>query len=401
MAGRVNASARNSTSGSLTAISASSRSQNRSGLVCGLSTRKIRTPCSIHMPDDPQHLGVDPLGVVVEVERVDVLVLLRRVLRVRDRAVGPGGEPLRVLDDPGVVRRGVQRQVERDLHAQLAGPARRTRRSPPSCPGPGGSRRARPPAAPIAHGEPGSPGCRGQGVVAALPEREPDRVHRRQVDHVEAHRRDRVQPLGRGAQRAGDRRPGPPGRPWPPRTAGRTRTTTRTAPAAGPPARLAPGPGEQVAQRPGGQDGGDVRVLGRGEPLQRRAGPGSRSRRDQRAHRGPARRPGGSRPAAAGSAAAARSNSSAPSVSISSTSWPAGILIAASWCQLAIGSPHASTWKRHSPSLVTVTSAPYRSVPGASSRIGVTRAQVAPSGSRSTAPVPMTPCPSRNTVALT
>jgi len=47
MAGRVNASARNSTSGSLTAISASSRSQNRSGLVCGLSTRKIRTPCSI------------------------------------------------------------------------------------------------------------------------------------------------------------------------------------------------------------------------------------------------------------------------------------------------------------------------------------------------------------------
>ena len=55
---------------------------------------------------------------------------------------------------------------------------------------------------------------------------------------------------------------------------------------------------------------------------------------------------------------AARSNSSAPSVSISSTSWSAGILIAASWCQLAIGSAHASTWKRHSPSSVTVTSAP-------------------------------------------
>ena len=48
MAGRVNASARNSTSGSVACTSASSRSQNASGLVCGLSTRKIRTPWSIH-----------------------------------------------------------------------------------------------------------------------------------------------------------------------------------------------------------------------------------------------------------------------------------------------------------------------------------------------------------------
>ena len=48
MAGRVNASARNSTSGSVDRISVNSRSQNRSGLVCGLSTRKIRTPWSIH-----------------------------------------------------------------------------------------------------------------------------------------------------------------------------------------------------------------------------------------------------------------------------------------------------------------------------------------------------------------
>ena len=55
---------------------------------------------------------------------------------------------------------------------------------------------------------------------------------------------------------------------------------------------------------------------------------------------------------------AARSYSSAPSVNISSTSCPAGILMAALWCQLAIGSLHASTWKRHSPSPVTVTSAP-------------------------------------------
>ncbi len=87
-------------------------------------------------------------------------------------------------------------------------------------------------------------------------------------------------------------------------------------------------------------------------------------------------------------------------MSISSTSWPAGTLMAASWCQLAIGSAHASTWNRHSPSPVTVTSAPQRSVPGASSRIG-TAGAADPAGSRSTTPAPMTPWPSRNTVALT
>ena len=47
IAGRVNASDRKITSGSVSLTSASSRSQNRTGLVCGLSTRKIRTPWSI------------------------------------------------------------------------------------------------------------------------------------------------------------------------------------------------------------------------------------------------------------------------------------------------------------------------------------------------------------------
>ncbi|GAA3218293.1 hypothetical protein GCM10020256_22120 [Streptomyces thermocoprophilus] len=47
IAGRVNASARKITSGSAALISPITRSQNTTGLVCGLSTRKIRTPCSI------------------------------------------------------------------------------------------------------------------------------------------------------------------------------------------------------------------------------------------------------------------------------------------------------------------------------------------------------------------
>jgi hypothetical protein len=45
-AGRVNASARNSTSGWRDFTCQISQCQKFGGLVCGLSTRKIRTPCS-------------------------------------------------------------------------------------------------------------------------------------------------------------------------------------------------------------------------------------------------------------------------------------------------------------------------------------------------------------------
>ncbi len=44
MAGRVNASARKTTSGCFLLTLAISHSQNHTGLVCGLSTRKILTP---------------------------------------------------------------------------------------------------------------------------------------------------------------------------------------------------------------------------------------------------------------------------------------------------------------------------------------------------------------------
>src|ERR1700689_1205083 len=74
------------------------------------------------VPDDAEHLGVDALGVVVEVDRVDVLVLLRRVFRVCDRAVGSLGEPLGMLGDPRGVRRGLDRPVHDGLQAQLRGP---------------------------------------------------------------------------------------------------------------------------------------------------------------------------------------------------------------------------------------------------------------------------------------
>ena len=45
--------------------------------------------------DVEQRLPQRPPVVAFEVERVDVLVLLRRILGVLDRAVGPVAEPLR------------------------------------------------------------------------------------------------------------------------------------------------------------------------------------------------------------------------------------------------------------------------------------------------------------------
>ena len=81
-------------------------------------------------------------------------------------------------------------------------------------------------------------------------------------------------------------------------------------------------------------------------------------------------------------------------------SWPRGTLMAASWCQSAIGSAHASMRKDQPPSRSAATSVPYRSVPGASSCM-ISIGRVPPSGSRRTTPAAMMPCPSRNTVALT
>ena len=72
--------------------SAISHSQNGNGFVCGLSTRKIRTPCSIQNRKtlfSSSHRASRSSR--LEVERVDVLVLLRRILGVLDRCRRVGG----------------------------------------------------------------------------------------------------------------------------------------------------------------------------------------------------------------------------------------------------------------------------------------------------------------------
>ncbi len=63
-----------------------------------------------------------------------------------------------------------------------------------------------PSAAPIAQGEPTSSGPASRRVVAALAVDPADRVDRRQVEHVEAHRRHLRQPLRGGGEGAGDGR---------------------------------------------------------------------------------------------------------------------------------------------------------------------------------------------------
>ena len=61
----------------------------------------------------------DAVG-AVEIRIDDVLVFLRRVLGISDRAVGPALEPFRMLLQPGMIRRALDGEVERHLHVEAA-----------------------------------------------------------------------------------------------------------------------------------------------------------------------------------------------------------------------------------------------------------------------------------------
>ncbi len=121
-----------------------------------------------------------------EVDVVDVLVALRRVLRVFQRPVGAAVEPLWMLLQPRVVGRALDREVERDLDAELLARLRRGARNSCSVPSDGSDRVVpalfgadRPRAADVAL-------LRRLGVVPPLAVRVADRVDRRQVEDVEA-----------------------------------------------------------------------------------------------------------------------------------------------------------------------------------------------------------------------
>ena len=63
----------------------------------------------------PQRLPV----LALEIEGIDVLVFLRRILGVLDAAVRPVAEPLGMLLDVGVIRRALEGDVQRHFDAQL------------------------------------------------------------------------------------------------------------------------------------------------------------------------------------------------------------------------------------------------------------------------------------------
>ena len=87
----------------------------------------------------PQGLPV----LALEVDVVDVLVLLGRVLGVLQRAVGAAVKPLGVLGQPRVVGRALDREVDRDVDARARSRCARAPRSPPACPGRDGRPRGR------------------------------------------------------------------------------------------------------------------------------------------------------------------------------------------------------------------------------------------------------------------
>ena len=160
---------------------------------------------------DPLHqhtqaLGVQAVRVVVEVERVDVLVLLRRVLGVGDRAVRLGGEPLRMCLDPRVIRCALQCEVQRHLDAQLPG-ALHERLEVGHGAEFGMDGVVATVLGPDRPGRTDVPRRREQAVVGTLAVGHADRVDGRQVDDVEAHARDVVEVFGRVLQRAVARRP--------------------------------------------------------------------------------------------------------------------------------------------------------------------------------------------------
>ena len=148
-----------------------------------------------HAPRHPeanhrQHLREQPLAVFgVEVQGVDVLVLFGRVLGELDAAVGAPLEPLGMLGDPGVIRRGLQGKVQGCLHALLAAGALEAREV---LQGAQLGLHSLVSSQLVAHRVGAAGAARGadQAVVGALAVGASDGVDGRQVDHCKTHLAD-------------------------------------------------------------------------------------------------------------------------------------------------------------------------------------------------------------------
>jgi hypothetical protein len=151
----------------------------------------------------PKRFVVDSVEVGID----DVFVFLGRIFRVFDRAVGPPGEPFRMLCEPGVIRRALNCEIERDFHAVVGAglqqPLEIGERSELGMHG-------IVPALGSADGvwAAGVAGFGHQGIVAALAVDAPDRTDRRQIKNVETERddlRESGDAIVEGAVPAGDR----------------------------------------------------------------------------------------------------------------------------------------------------------------------------------------------------
>ena len=157
--------------------------------LCGLSTRKILTPNSIQCRTTSRHGFVDAGLVVVEIERIDVLILLGRILRVGDGAVGQCGEPFRCSDDHGWS--GAHCSARSSATSRSSSRARLTKYAKSSAVPSFRWIASWPPSAePMAHREPTSsgPAIRCCWVPCDWPHRWG--VDGRQVHHVETHSGD-------------------------------------------------------------------------------------------------------------------------------------------------------------------------------------------------------------------
>ncbi len=96
--------------------------QKPNGFVCGLSTRNTLTPwLTQNSTTSRSSATATRHSLLAKSNGIDVLVFLRRVLRVLHAAVAPSLEPVRMVADVRMIGRALERDVERDLDAEALG----------------------------------------------------------------------------------------------------------------------------------------------------------------------------------------------------------------------------------------------------------------------------------------
>ena len=65
--------------------------------------------------NDPLNLAVEALGIVIKVQRVNVLIFLGWIFRIGDASVGSMSKPLWVTRYPWVIRSRLKRQIQGDF----------------------------------------------------------------------------------------------------------------------------------------------------------------------------------------------------------------------------------------------------------------------------------------------